>query len=98
MQSEHHPLYFTSSRLSSESAARECVINYINTWGQPQGWRADVVITKTHGKSFLTAQVVIMGPPPFPSLDDLTGDEIAEACPTIDFIEVGFFPARYIEL
>lgn len=91
------PLYFSSRRLSQESTAQTCLTDLVNTWGQPQGWRAEVVIVRTEG-SDLSASVTIVGPPPFPELTDLPGDRVAEACPTVNVVEVGFFPAQVYEL
>jgi uncharacterized membrane protein len=91
------PLYFSSARLSSESTAQVCLEDFINEWGEPMGWKARIVVTRTEGSS-LAAQVTIVGPPPFPNLDDLNGEQVAKACPTVDVVEVGFFPAQFIEL
>lgn len=91
------PLYFSSVRLSYESDARECLIDFIDSWGKPKGWRASVVIARVEGNR-LAAAATIVGPPPFPNMTDLTGELVSQACPTVDIIEVSFLPAQFIDL
>ncbi|KAL3906466.1 MAG: hypothetical protein SGILL_009258, partial [Bacillariaceae sp.] len=91
------PLYFSSLRLTEEANAKACLEDYINFWGEERGWRAQVVVARTVG-SRLEASATIIGPPPFPELEDLTGESVQAACPTVDVVEVSFFPAKSIEL
>ena len=91
------PLYFTSARLSAEADAQACLEDYIDSWGQDTGWRSKVVVARAEENS-LNASATIIGPPPFPPMENLTGEEVGKACPMVDVVEVGFFPAQIIEL
>ncbi|KAL3908915.1 MAG: hypothetical protein SGARI_002845 [Bacillariaceae sp.] len=91
------PLYFSSKRLGEEANAKKCLEDYINFWGAEKGWRAQVVVARSVGTR-LEASATIIGPPPFPELDDLTGEGVQEVCPTVNVVEVSFFPAKHIEL
>lgn len=91
------PLYFSSQRLSAEADAKACLEDFVNEWGEPRGWRADVVVARAKGDQ-LWASVTIIGPPPFPDIDDLNGAQVSEACPKVTAVEVGFVPVKFIEL
>ena len=81
------PLVLTSLRLSEVRKIEDCITREIDT--SQSDWKTEIVVARGEGNAY-SAQVTVVGEPPFPTQDELPND-LTERC-DVDKVQLRFSP------